>query len=237
MKQSRAALEALAGRSNGEATSQEWDSVSMTSEESGANDQKPTMEVRASLGEFSMFVSGRVCNNWWPEESNGVRVFTALEELPEYSVLANSPISDSLDSHKPMGTPWTQEMLTSVQEQHVPIVNVDGERLLAVVRASGAKSDISLSSQHFGLGVAIGAGVFSVLSSLTLTSAVRANQRKMHSTDAFHVQIVEMLTYRFAGTFEIEDLLVGPKCRQHRFLARSYESLDTVQLPSVSTVK
>ena len=40
-----------------------------------------------------------------------------------------------------------------------------------------------------------------------------------------------------AGTFEIEDLLVGPKCRQHRYLARSYESLDTAQLPSVSLVE
>ena len=35
------------------------------------------------------------------------------------------------------------------------------------------------------------------------------------------------------GTFEIEDLLVGPKCRQNRFLARSYESLETAQLPLV----
>lgn len=49
-----------------------------------------------------------------------------------------------------------QETLTSVSEEHVPIVNVDGERPLAVVRASGAKSDISLGSQHFGVGVAIG---------------------------------------------------------------------------------
>ena len=52
--------------------------MSMTSEESGANDQKPTMEIRASLGEFSIFVSGRVCDNWWPEESNGVRVFNCI---------------------------------------------------------------------------------------------------------------------------------------------------------------
>jgi hypothetical protein len=74
MKQSRAALEALAGRSHGEATSQEWESVSVTSEEGGANDQKPTLEVRASLGEFSIFVSGRVCENWWPEDTDGVRL-------------------------------------------------------------------------------------------------------------------------------------------------------------------
>jgi hypothetical protein len=46
-----------------------------------------------------------------------------------------------------------------------------------------------------------------------------------------------MLTCCLSGTFEIEDLLVGPKCRQHRYLARSYESLDSVQLPSVSTVQ
>ena len=39
----------------------------------------------------------------------------------------------------------------------MPVVNVDGERALAVVRASGAKSDISLGSQHFGVAVAIGA--------------------------------------------------------------------------------
>ena len=29
--------------------------------------QKPTLEVRASLGEFAIFVSGRVCDDWWPE--------------------------------------------------------------------------------------------------------------------------------------------------------------------------
>ena len=81
MKQSRAALEALAGRGNGEATSQEWESVSMSSSEGGAQagamDQKPTMEIRASLGEFAIFVSGRVRDNWWPADSDGVRVTVA----------------------------------------------------------------------------------------------------------------------------------------------------------------
>ena len=47
--------------------------MSVTSDEGGGNDQKPTLEVRASLGEFSIFVSGRVCDNWWPEDTNGVR--------------------------------------------------------------------------------------------------------------------------------------------------------------------
>lgn len=92
MKQSRAALEALAGRSH-EETSREWESVSVTSEEGGANDQKPTMEVRASLGEFSIFVSGRVCDNWWPEDTNGVRSVLRLhwKSCLRYHMLANGP--------------------------------------------------------------------------------------------------------------------------------------------------
>ena len=49
--------------------------MSMSSSEGGAlaNGQKPTMEIRASLGEFAIFVSGRVCDNWWPSNSNEVR--------------------------------------------------------------------------------------------------------------------------------------------------------------------
>jgi hypothetical protein len=75
MKQSRAALEALSGHGDGELTSREWDSMSMSSSEGGAqaNGQKPTMEIRASLGEFAIFVSGRVCNNWWPSDGSEVQ--------------------------------------------------------------------------------------------------------------------------------------------------------------------
>ena len=64
------------------------------------------------------------------------------------------------------------------------MVNVDGERPLICVRASGAHSEISLGPHRIGIGVAI-------------------------------------------GTFEIEDLLVGPRCKQHSHLARSYESANT----------
>jgi hypothetical protein len=59
----------------------------------------------------------------------------------------------------------------------MPIVNVDGERALAVVRASGAKSDISLGSQHFGVGVAIGADA-DVLELATSNKS----QQQTHST-------------------------------------------------------
>jgi hypothetical protein len=112
----------------------------------------------------------------------------------------------------------------------VSIVNVDGERPLAVVRASGARSDISLGSQHFGVGVAIGAdaGLLSVQPLIMLVVT--------HSIPCI-VTCTEPAYAHFAGTFEIEDLLVGPKCRQHRYLARSYESLDTAQLPSVRSVQ
>lgn len=76
MKQSRAALEALAGRGDGGADLQEWDSASMASSEGGAlataDSQKPAMEIRASLGEFAIFVSGSVCDDWWPADDDGV---------------------------------------------------------------------------------------------------------------------------------------------------------------------
>lgn len=78
MKQSRAALEALAGDGNAEAALQEWDSTSMASSEAGvvgaADSQKPTMQIRASLGEFAIFVSGRVSEDWWPDDGNRVRM-------------------------------------------------------------------------------------------------------------------------------------------------------------------
>jgi hypothetical protein len=55
--------------------------MSMSSSEGGAQagamGQKPTMEIRASLGEFAIFVSGRVRDNWWPADSDGVRVTVA----------------------------------------------------------------------------------------------------------------------------------------------------------------
>ena len=82
---------------------------------------------------------------------------------------------------------WTQETLTSVSEEHVPVVNVDGERPLAVVRASGAKSNISLGSQHFGVGVAIGEGG---RHSTELVEPPPA-MRKMHCTLVLPEQTVE----------------------------------------------
>jgi hypothetical protein len=111
----------------------------------------------------------------------------------------------------------------------VAIVNVDSERPLAVVRASGAKSDISLGSQHFGVGVAIGGDA-----DMCAIHQVLGSLYQVHSITSRHFE--KQLPVMTAGTFEIEDLLVGPKCRQHRYLARSYESLDTVQLPSVILV-
>lgn len=73
------------------------------------------------------------------------------------------------------------EGAAKIPEEHKTIVNVDSERPLICVRASGAHSEISLGPHRIGIGVAI-------------------------------------------GTFEIEDLLVGPRCKQHSHLARSYES-------------
>lgn len=119
-----------------------------------------------------------------------------------------------------------QESLTGIPEEQRPIVNVDGERPLAVVRASGAKSDISIGSQHFGAGVAIGEQLHKFCCDAPVLIATASWHLYAAHPDSTCVQLI--------GTFEIEDLLVGTQCRQHRFLARSYESLDTAHLPSVS---
>lgn len=52
-----------------------------------------------------------------------------------------------------------QDDSASMPEEHRGIVNVDGERPLVVVRASGAHSDISFGKDHLGIGVAIGASL------------------------------------------------------------------------------
>lgn len=35
-----------------------------------ASPAKPLIEIRAGLGELSLFVSGRVCDDWWPPEAS-----------------------------------------------------------------------------------------------------------------------------------------------------------------------
>lgn len=174
MKQSRAALEALAGRSDGDAAMLEWDSMSMASSEGGAlataDSQKPAMEIRASLGEFAILVSGRVSDDWWPADGDGVRIWTDLLPCMQGSCFLSellAPSHNSSSHHGFVDILWLplllQASLTGIPEEQRPIVNVDGERPLAVVRASGAKSDISISSQHFGVSVAIGTGVTDLL--------------------------------------------------------------------------
>lgn len=77
MVQSRHALGALTGA--GAAPSADlgdWDSASVSGSEAGgppsappeADPSKPTLELRASLGEFAIFLSGRVAKDWWPVE-------------------------------------------------------------------------------------------------------------------------------------------------------------------------
>lgn len=77
MTQSRHAIEALTGAAaapSGDLS--DWDSSSAVDSETGtqpgdsasADPNKPTLELRASLGEFAIFLSGRVAKDWWPEE-------------------------------------------------------------------------------------------------------------------------------------------------------------------------
>lgn len=61
------------------------------------------------------------------------------------------------------------------------MVNVDGERALVAVRATGGAADASLGGAHMAASVAV-------------------------------------------GSFEIEDLLVGPRCPAHAYLARSFDT-------------
>ena len=79
------------------------------------------------------------------------------------------------------------ETVAAVSEEHKCLINVDGERPLICVRASGAHSEISLAQERLSIGVAV-------------------------------------------GTFEIEDLLVGPRCKRHSHLARSYEAADVTEI-------
>lgn len=76
MKHSRQAMEALAGGGGECGNMEDWESPSVASSEGGAlaagAGEKPTLEVWASLGEFAIFVSGRVCDDWWP--TNGETV-------------------------------------------------------------------------------------------------------------------------------------------------------------------
>lgn len=72
----------------------------------------------------------------------------------------------------PASTPYH---LTDAHE----VVNVDAERALVVIRASGGSTDLSMGGGHFSASLAVDA-------------------------------------------FEIEDLLVGPRCPGHAYLARSF---------------
>lgn len=42
--------------------------------QSAAAQPEPTMEIRASLGELALFVSGRPSEVWWPPEHSEVRI-------------------------------------------------------------------------------------------------------------------------------------------------------------------
>lgn len=77
MMQSRHAIAALTGAAaapSGDLS--DWDSSSAVDSEAGtqpgdsapADPNKPTLELRASLGEFAIFLSGRVAKDWWPQE-------------------------------------------------------------------------------------------------------------------------------------------------------------------------
>lgn len=94
MKHSRQAMEALAGGGGGgggaDANLEDWDAMSVASSEgaapasgAAAAGQKPTLEVRASLGEFAIFVSGRVCDDWWPSSGETVRSHTRVPHCRE----------------------------------------------------------------------------------------------------------------------------------------------------------
>ncbi len=195
MKHTRQAMEALAGGGRESGNMEDWESSSVASSEGGAlaagAGEKPTLEVRASLGEFAIFVSGRVCDDWWPTNGEMVCFWasTATKMQKHVQVLhfgvqqvvlqgmriqlsraCRGYLNGSVWQHAvalaaaatPAGLPTKirflpQDDTASTPEEHRGIVNVDGERPLVVVRASGAHSDISFRKDHLGIGVAIGA--------------------------------------------------------------------------------
>ena len=86
MMQSRHAIEALTGAAaapSGDLS--DWDSSSAVGSETGtqpggesapADPNKPSLKLRASLGEFAIFLSGRVAKDWWPEEVDSPASYT-----------------------------------------------------------------------------------------------------------------------------------------------------------------
>ncbi|KAK9834254.1 hypothetical protein WJX81_000411 [Elliptochloris bilobata] len=93
----------------------------------GAADEPPvSISVSAELGELAVFVSGRTADVWWPPED--------------------------LDG----GSAGTDDGGTLALPSASQVVNVDGERALVVVRATGSSADAALGAAHTAAGVAVG---------------------------------------------------------------------------------